>query len=160
MRSWLRWRARRRVDPRMTHRSSYLEIKVVWTDADLQEVVVSASSQAFSGRVNAYAAFGGLIDVADRIRGFPTGPTDQREFEVGQNLPGYGSAHVALLCRDATGHLIAQATLQTHAQEEPLGAESSVVHIAFVPADLDRFEQALRRIDGHVGARAVLATQP
>ena len=141
----------------MHHSAPTLEITVVWTDSDLQEVVVSTSSKHFAGRVNLYAAPSELIELAEELRGFPRSADDRREYQLGHaNLAGYGTARFVLFCKDSTGHVIVQAELRANPHEPKLGTESSVVQIVAVPSDIDRFEQEIRSISNQVGASSAL----
>lgn len=141
----------------MHHLAPTLEVTVVWADSDLQEIVVSASSEHFVGRVNLYAGPSELNELADELRGFPRSADDRREYELGQaNLAGYGTARLVFFCTDSTGHVIAQAELRANPYEPKLGTESSVVQVKAVASDIDRFEQELRSISNRVGASAAL----
>jgi hypothetical protein len=141
----------------MKHSAPTLEIEVVWADSDLQEVVVSASSEHFAGRVNLYAGPAELSELAEVLRGFPRSADDRREYKLGQdNLAGYGTARLVFFCKDSTGHVIAQVELRGNPEEPKLGAEFSVVQVTAVAADIDRFEQELRSINNHVGSSAAL----
>lgn len=141
----------------MHHRAPAIEVTVVWADSDLQEVVISASSEHFAGRVNLYAGPSELSELAEELHGFPRSADDRREYQLGQaNLPGYGTAHLSFFCKDSTGHVIAQADLRANPHESRQGTESSVVQILAVASDIDRFEQELRTISNRVGASAAL----
>jgi hypothetical protein len=137
--------------------TSSLEFTVIWNDSSLQEVVVSASSELFSGKVHLYAAPGELKNIAERLRGFPKSQDDKREFTLGQNhLPGYGRANLTLYCKDATGHVTIEVALHSHPIHPNEGAESAMIHIPAVIGDIDRFAAELRSIDNQVGASALL----
>jgi len=141
----------------MNGRSSAIEIAVVWADPDLQEVVVSASSEHFSGQVALYARPDELSQLARCFDGFPVSPTDRREFHLGQaGLSGYGTVHLTVFCKDATGHVIIQANLCARPVEAQATTESCVVQVPAVLADVDRFVRDLCSISNQIGASAVL----
>jgi hypothetical protein len=139
----------------------FLEIAVVWNDPDFQEVVVSASSGKFWGKVNLYAGPNELKEFAERLNGFPSSRGDKREFTFGQNdLSGYGVASLIFYCRDSTGHVALDVALQsTQAAYSLRGNESAVIVIPAVIGDIDRFAAELRNINNRVGARALLQSE-
>jgi hypothetical protein len=143
----------------MRCRASSLELAVVWSDADFQEVVISASSPNFFGRVNLYASPGELAQLADRLSGFPTSRYDRREFQLGQdNLFGYGTAKISLYSSDSTGHVIFELDLKANADTDKVAqqVESCLVLVSGAVADVDRLEAELRAIDNVVGSSTVV----
>jgi hypothetical protein len=135
----------------------FLEFAVVWNDEDLQEVVVSASSDLFSGQVNLYGGPIELESVAESLQGFPVSPTDRREIHLGQDdLSGYGTVRLAVYCTDSTGHLAVEVTMRTFPASQSKRPESAVVVVPAVVGDLDRFVEQLRRANNQVGAHAAL----
>jgi hypothetical protein len=135
----------------------FLEIAVVWNDPDLQEVVVSASSGLFSGKVNLYAGWKELEELAERMHGFPSSRDDRREFTLGQDkLSGYGVARLTLYCTDSTGHVAFEVAMHTNPVNPGERRESATVLIPAVIGDIDQFAAGLRSINNQVGARAVL----
>ena len=134
-----------------------LVLAVVWFDADLQEVRLTAESEEFAGQVNFYAGYRELEEFAGSIQGFPSNSLDTREYSFGQaDLSGYGTATINFRCRDSTGHLIAEVAMRTYPISPGEPAQSAMVAIRFVPSDLDRFVQEVRGMDNRVGAHAVL----
>ena len=141
----------------MTVRSPILEFLVVWSDADLQEILISASNASFAGQVNLYAGPEEISAFANLIHGFPTSPTDKREFSFGQDdLSGYGKAHVSLMCKDSTGHVWVTTTVRCNPIESNAPAESATIVISATVADIDRFEIELRALSGFADTRAIL----
>lgn len=135
----------------------FLEFEVVWSDEDLQEVVVSASSGLFSGQVNVYGGPNELESVAESLQGFPASPTDRREIHLGQDdLSGYGTAKLSVYCTDSTGHLAVEVSMRAFPASLSLRQESAVVVVPAVVGDLDRFVEQLRRVNNQVGAHAAL----
>jgi hypothetical protein len=137
--------------------SSFLEFLVVWSDYDLQEILITASNSSFSGKVNLYAGPTEISAFADLIHGFPVGLDDAREFSFGQDgLSGYGTAHVSLTCKDSTGHIWITTTVRREPIEANAPAESATVTIAATVGDIDRFETALRALSGLAEPKATL----
>jgi hypothetical protein len=73
-----------------------------------------------------------------------------------ENLSDYGVARLTLFCKDSTGHIVVEAGLRTIPDELGHGAESAVVQVLGVVADVDRFEQELRNLETTRGISAVL----
>ena len=129
-----------------------LKIEVVWFDADLMELRLSAWNANFAGRANFYASFDEPASFAKHIEGFPTHRDDVREYQFGSaNVPGWGGATVKLSCRDGSGHLLLRVTVHTNPDEAGEVAESATVHLHIVPAAIDEFVHGLRRMRAQVG---------
>jgi hypothetical protein len=134
-----------------------LEVAVVWSDPDLQELVVSASSASFSGQVSLYVGWKELEGVSDLLQGFPRSRDDKRVFAFGQdNLSSYGTASFTLYCKDSTGHAAFEVVLSSNPHNPGHRMESAVVIVSAVVGDIDRFAAELRAINNKVGASAVL----
>jgi hypothetical protein len=141
----------------MTVRSSFLEFLVVWSDCDLQEVLITASNAVFYGQVNLYADPKEISEFANVIHGFPTSRDDKREFTFGQEcLSGYGTAHVSLTCRDSIGHIWIATTMRSTPIDSSAPVESATVVISAAGSDIDRFEMELRALSGSNDAKALL----
>jgi hypothetical protein len=61
-----------------------IQIKTVWYDADVTEILVSAWNGTFGGVARIYVGIGALTEAAEQLRGFPKSPTDVREVTLGQ----------------------------------------------------------------------------
>ena len=141
----------------MSPTAPFLEFSVVWNDEDLQEVVVSASSGLFSGKVNLYGGPHELKAVADLFQGFPASNDDVRDIQLGQDaLSGYGTARLSVYCTNSRGHLEIEVAMRTMPASLSKRPESAVVVVPGVVGDLDRFVAELRMANNQVGARATL----
>ncbi|QSI78205.1 hypothetical protein [Niveibacterium microcysteis] len=119
-----------------------------WSDAALQELVVVARSDHFSGVISLYVAPGELPDLAERLSGFPTSHADQREFTLGQtNIPSLGQIQVTFSCRDSTGHVGVHIKMFCAPSDPSDKPESCAIFLVVVPSDIDRFVNELRLLD-------------
>jgi hypothetical protein len=64
---------------------SHLSIELVWEDADLEELLVSASNDEYCGTAKVYFGQGDVAALADTIRGFPKTISRVEVFEGGGN---------------------------------------------------------------------------
>lgn len=129
--------------------SMSLSIEAVWDDPDMIEVCVTVSNGGFSGRTNVYVAIGGLAAAADQLRGFPSGPGDERRVYWGSEKPESRLGQVDLLfrCRDGAGHplMIAEVTSSDMSVEEP--GQTVRLQLSFEAAGMDRFVETLRVVE-------------
>ena len=61
-----------------------IQIQKIWGDEDVKEILVSAWNGTFGGATRIYVGIGPLKEAAERLRGFPSSPTDIREVTLGQ----------------------------------------------------------------------------
>ena len=121
------------------------------------ELRLSAASESFAGSSNFYAGFNELPDLAALLEGFPVNPSDFRTVEFGgSNLPGYGGAKITFRCKDSTGHLSADVSVFMSPGGWKDAAESAIIQIDTVPAEIDHFTTQLRGVGSQVGAIARL----
>lgn len=131
----------------VTQQAPQLQLSLAWADADIQELVVYARSEHFSGTTSLYIAPGQLMELADTLSGFPSSRDDQRSFVLGQaDLPGYGEVRATMYCRDSTGHIGVHVAIHATAADAVDRPESCTVLLRVVPSDLDRFIEELRRL--------------
>ena len=83
-----------------------IELRYRWHDNDVVELTVTASNDRFGGQTNVYVGVGELADVSLLVKGFPSGPTDRREFVLGAFGASFagGAARLRFRCRDLAGH--------------------------------------------------------
>lgn len=90
-----------------------IKIEVVYTDADLIEVVIRVVGSGFSGEVTLYSGDSELAEAARVLAGFPTGRADVREVKFG--APGEhwadGAARLRFFCIDSAGHAFVEADI-------------------------------------------------
>lgn len=128
----------------MVTSNQQLRFSLVWPGSDIQELAVYAQSEHFSGSVTLYVASDELVDLADRLSGFPVSRADQRTMVLGQaSLSGYGLVKITFRCRDSTGHVGVYVEMQCAPSEPMDKAESCAVLLQVVPSDIDRFVKEL-----------------
>lgn len=123
------------------------EFLVIYEDADMLELRVSAWNGAFGGQANVYVALGHLEDVAASLRGFPEKPDDSREVSFGDFGPqwGVGCVSMRFYCIDGVGHAYVAGRLES--RETIAGVVQSVLlTLPVEAAAVDRFVDELGRL--------------
>jgi hypothetical protein len=110
-------------------------LEILWSDADLFAVRVSAWNGLFGGSANTYVAIGGLVESAQDLKGFPQNPLDKRTLqfgEFGSQVAG-GAATMDFYCKDSAGHALVEVRLESdHRGSNP--AQSVFLVAALEPA--------------------------
>ena len=114
----------------------FLTIEPVWQDNQIVEIRVTAETEHFSGRANAYSTYKALREFANALKGFPRSPTARHTFDTGA---GQGSFAVSFSCAGSVGYIAVAAKIREQSQE---------VQLEFVaePAAIDRFHSSLLRM--------------
>jgi hypothetical protein len=83
-----------------------VRFEVLSNDADIFEVRVSARNGLFSDSANIYLGIGELVDSSEKLRGFPSSPSDKRTLRFGAFGPQVvsGAATLSFYCLDSAGH--------------------------------------------------------
>jgi hypothetical protein len=133
-----------------------LTLEVVYTDPDLIECVVSASSKSFAAATSIYFTCDALAEFASGIAGFPLQPGDHREFDA-ETL---GSTfRLELDTAEPAGRCIAAVQIADAREVH----QSAVVRFSVYAGDIDSFVTDLRRMSeseegiATLGARATSA---
>jgi len=151
-----------------------IQIKTVWYDADVTEILVSAWNGTFGGAARIYVGIGALTEAAEQLRGFPKSPTDIREVTFGQfdlDPVRVGQANVNVLasgismrfhCLNGAGHAHLDLRLQSENREgtcagygeRPGRTTQAVTLVMRIEATaVDIFVQELMRLEAtHAGA--------
>jgi hypothetical protein len=125
-----------------------LQFTVIWDDADMFSLRVTASSAAFRGEAEVYVGIGQLEEAAATLEGFPRSPADAREVTLGSFDPGFvrGAIKMRFYCSDSSGHAYVEAKIES--RETPGGTrESAQLSIPIEAAALDSFVEELRRLE-------------
>ena len=140
-----------------------LNIKFLWSDPDVVEIDISASSDRFSGRARAYIGLDDLNEAALKIKGFPRSNSDQRDLAFGTFDPKFAGGGMSLhfFCKDLAGHIIVVVRIQS----EPLpdcnhwsAPPESVHFFAYVEAHaIDVFVKELTNFELNAESSAFLA---
>ncbi|WP_437721962.1 hypothetical protein [Sorangium sp. So ce861] len=134
-----------------------LTLELVYSDADLLEIVVTASSGAFSGAASFYSSSADLDDAADALSGFPARAGDTREVRLGAPDRGRAGGSVALRfsVTDSAGHAFVVADVES-GDEHGGTYQKATVAIPVEAAGVDRFVAELRALAQARGGRAFL----
>ena len=122
-----------------------VRLEAVYSDADVLEVVLSASNGNFSGAVSLYSGSSELEEAAAMVSGFPARSGDAREVRLGapdRNWAG-GSVILRFYCIDGAGHAFVQANIES-GDEHGGVKERATVAIPIEAAGVDRFVDELR----------------
>ena len=113
---------------------------MLYQDRDIVEIAVNAWNGMFGGIVQVYVAHDELEGVANRLRGFPSSPADERNINLGTFDPKLagGGASMRFFCTDRAGH--AQLKLKLSGRNALASRPQSVELFANVePASIDEF---------------------
>jgi hypothetical protein len=138
---------------------SGVRFEVLWNDADMFKVRVSAWNGLFGGSASIYLAIGDLAESAEKLKGFPRHPSDKRALDFGAFGPQVagGAATMNFYCGDSTGHASIAVTIESdHRGKIP--AQSVQLVAAVEPAPLDTFIADLRRLEAAQRGTAFLRT--
>jgi hypothetical protein len=135
-----------------------VRFEVLWNDADMFEVRVSARNGLFSGSANIYLSIGGLVE-SEKLRGFPPNPSDRRTLDFGAFGPQFagGAATLSFYRGDSAGHASVEVKIESdHRGKIP--AQSVLLISAVEPAAVDSFVSDLSRLEADQRGRALLRT--
>jgi hypothetical protein len=136
-----------------------VRIGVLWNDADMFEVRLSAWNGLFGGSANIYISIGGLAESSEKLKGFPRNPSDKRALDFGAFGPqaAGGAATMNFYCGDSAGHASVEVRIESdHCGEIP--AQSVLLIAAVEPAAVDSFVADLRRLEADQQGTAFLRT--
>jgi hypothetical protein len=134
-----------------------LKFEIVYADNDLFQIRISAWNGAFAGTTYVYVGLDQLKETAGKLRGFPSGLSDVREITFGGFGPEWagGATSMRLYCVDGKGHVCIDLRIESDHNSD--GKAQSVAMLLFIePAALDRFIQALEKLDADRVAKAFL----
>jgi hypothetical protein len=125
-----------------------LQILYRYHDADIVEVEITVGNGRFSGSANVYLSPGELTELANILSGFPSRPTDTRDYTLGTFEPGIagGAVRLNFYLKDLAGH----ASLRCFVKDDGPTAghtQRSEVVLDIEPAALDRFISELRMME-------------
>ena len=121
------------------------EFKLIWFDSDVIELRCSGWNGAFGGTAALYEGTGDLELAAEKLRGFPQNPSDQRELIFGsfsRNSAG-GAVKMRFYCVGGAGHAYVEATFDG-GFEKAGTIESALLSMPLEAAAIDAFVQELR----------------
>jgi len=136
-----------------------IRVEVLWNDADIFEVRLSAWNGVFGGSANIYLGIGGLAESAERIKGFPRNSSDKRALAFGAFGPQVagGAATMNFYCGDSAGHASVEVRIESD-QPDKIPAQTVLLVAAVEPAAVDSFVADLRRLEADRRGTALLRT--
>lgn len=95
-----------------------LRVEIIYADTDLNEIRVSAWNGSFGGATDIYVKIGGLTELAAKLAGFPRGPSDVREFTLGEFGREFepGAVSMKFYCIDQAGHAYMESRIEPSAE--------------------------------------------
>lgn len=134
-----------------------LQFQIIYRDHDLVEVRVSVWNGAFGGSGDVYVNTGELAELATRLHGFPSTPSDSRDLMLGAF--GHESAGAGLRmkfhCVDGAGRAYVEAEVQSG--DDIAGTRQSVVLSLPIEASaIDEFVDELSGLENAQCSKALL----
>ena len=126
-----------------------IEIIVDWWDEDFIVFILGTSNGRFRGETTAYVGPHTLVELAESLSGFPSRPTDHREFELGASepFPAGGGIEMRFHCLDAAGHAVVDAKLRSDGCKAVGELESVALRIPLETAAVDSFVEQIRNFE-------------
>ena len=126
-------------------------------DDSYLKIRISAWNGSFGGDAAIYVDTERLKETASELRGFPASVSDVRELSFGGFGPrcAGGAASLRFYCIDGSGHARLDAKIESD-YDRAGKAESVTMTLSIEPAALDRFVQALDKLDPKEGAQVFL----
>lgn len=133
-----------------------IELKVMWFDDGIIELLVRGLNANFSGEAECY--INDLAKIADAFRGFPISANDYRELVIGTFDPvcAGGGARFRLRCTDRSAHAEVECRIRSDPKYTAGKSEMAEFSIPVEPAAIDDFVVALSRMSLAVGSAASL----
>jgi hypothetical protein len=135
-----------------------IEIKVIWFDQDVIEVLFRCSNGDFAGQTEIHLGYDDVPKMADSLSRFPTSTTDVHDLEIGTLDPkgAEGGVRMHLYCRDSSGHAVLELKLRGDDCKAIGEVESVALRIPVEAAAIDSFIRQLRAMDKTVSGSACL----
>jgi hypothetical protein len=134
-----------------------LELELIWKDEDMFELRVSAWNGSFGGVANICVGIGRLKEIASRLSGFPTNPSDEREIVLGtfgREFAG-GAARMRFYCADRAGHAYLESKIES--EFESVGVvQNVVISMPIEAAAVDVFVEELGQMEAQASGTARL----
>jgi hypothetical protein len=132
-------------------------VEIIYADADLNEIRVSAWNGAFGGATSIYINIGGLAELAAKLKGFPRGPSDAREFILGAFGREYagGAVSMKFYCIDQAGHTYVESRIESSAESARVCQTARLV-MPVEAAGINRFVEDLQQLEKEKAGVALL----
>jgi hypothetical protein len=129
----------------------FVEINAIREDSGVIELRATATSDCFSGCIDAYSTRDDLARAAAALMGLPGAGKDRVEIHFSSRNRGIAAALV-FLRSDMVGHCWVSVKMQ----ETEMSAESAIVNVACEPAAIDEFVARLQALAAGRATRARL----
>ena len=133
-----------------------LSIELIWEDADLEELFITASNGEFCGSARVYFAQGDIAALAKTIHAFPKAVSQVEVFEGGTD--DGPRAKLVFRCMDQLGHTVVRVSLAEFAYDRlqlPIMNDVNF-ELRFDASALDQFCKELERVGKRARTLAVL----
>jgi hypothetical protein len=138
----------------------HLRFRVIWQDADLVEIEVTASNIAFHGSTTVYTTYDALQQFVGQLRGFPQTLASRVTYQAGEpaEAGGYSYMRADFHCFDDLGHSAAGVTIESNTRGRDRAEQKDQLRckLQFEPAALDRFVAELDRMIASESGEACL----
>jgi hypothetical protein len=121
--------------------------EVIYKAEDLIEVRISAWNGVFGGTADVYLEIGRLEEIAARLQGFPSHPSDTREVVLGAFGPEFAGGGVSMRfhCADRSGHAYVESRIES-GEKRGRSTDSAFLTLHIEAAAVDSFVDELRRL--------------
>jgi hypothetical protein len=125
-----------------------IELRLVWFDNDVLNLRASAWNGSFGGVAEIYEAIGGLQAAASYLRGFPKGPSDQRDIVFGNfdRKCAAGGMRLRFHCIDGAGHAYVETTIDANYRTGGT-IQTAVLAMPVEAAAVDAFVSQLEQVE-------------
>jgi hypothetical protein len=124
------------------------QFEIIYKDAHLLEVRISAWNGVFGGVADVYIGLDHLEETAAMLRGFPKDPLDVREITFGafgpKSVPGR-RASMRFYCADKSGHAYVDSTIESD-YNAANKVQSVTLSLHIEAAAIDAFVKDLHRV--------------
>lgn len=125
-----------------------LKTAVLWSDADVFKLRISAWDGRFGGVADVYVPIGGLSEAAETLAGFPATTSDKREIELGafgRDVAG-GGARLRFYTQGSAGHCFVEVQIEAcYNQSE--AADNVSFRTSIEASAVDVFVQELQKLE-------------
>jgi len=133
------------------------QFEVIYKDAHLLEVRISAWNGSFGGAAEVYVGLDQLEETAKKLQRFPCDPSDVRDVTFGAFGPksAGGGVSMRFYCADRAGHTYVDSRIESD-YDSAGKAQSVIMTLTIEPAAVDSFVEELGRLGADQAGKAYL----
>jgi hypothetical protein len=133
------------------------QFEVIYKDAHLLEVRISAWNGSFGGAAEVYVGLDQLEETAKKLQRFPRDPSDVRDVTFGAFGPksAGGGVSMRFYCADRAGHTYVDSKIESD-YDSAGKAQSVIMTLTIEPAAVDSFVEELGRLGADQAGKAYL----